>query len=408
MLHAATREPVSLRVAGATNANASIATHASQVVVTWAARTGNVTDVYAATSLDGGFSFGPPVRVNDVAGDARVSGEQAPRVAMADRVRVAWCSRPGGASVVRSASAAAGAGAFTPGASVHADGLSGARGWASLAAGSKGVWHVAWLDGRGDGGAASHAASPATAPGTPPSTAPAAPSARHAMRQDLYQAVLSPDGSRHEVRIAADVCFCCKTAVAAGSDGSVYVAWRHIYPPNLRDIAVARSTDGGRTFSAPARVSEDGWAIDGCPDDGPSLAVDARGRLHLAWPTWVSDAEGKAVFYSSSADGGRSFAPRVRIDEGGGAGHPQLALSGARVFVAWDQGGDGERRRVRLRAGALGAAQPPRFGAIVTLSGEGRPASYPSLAAAADGVLAAWSEETPTGSEIRVLRTGSD
>jgi hypothetical protein len=61
------------------------------------------------------------------------------------------------------------------------------------------------------------------------------------------------------------VCFCCKTAIASGPDGSVYVAWRHIYPPNVRDMAVARSTDGGRTFAPPVRVSTDGWALDGAP-----------------------------------------------------------------------------------------------------------------------------------------------
>jgi hypothetical protein len=210
----APREPVRLVVAGATNANASIAAEGPQVVVTWAVRSGSTTDVYAATSPDGGASFGAPVRVNDVAGDARASGEQAPRVALAGRVRVAWCSRPGGASVVRTASAAAGAGAFTPAASVHADGLTGARGWASLAAGPRGEWYVAWLDGRGDGAAAFAHAAPKPASAT-------ARAARHAMKQDLYHAVLRSDGSRHEVRIAADVCFCCKTAVAAGSDGSV-------------------------------------------------------------------------------------------------------------------------------------------------------------------------------------------
>ena len=42
------------------------------------------TDVYAAFSRDGGASFGAPARVNDVDGDARVSGEQAPRVALGD------------------------------------------------------------------------------------------------------------------------------------------------------------------------------------------------------------------------------------------------------------------------------------------------------------------------------------
>ena len=122
-----------------------------------------------------------------------------------------------------------------------------------------------------------------------------------AMRQDLFHAVLRPDGTRAEARVAEDVCFCCKTGVATAPDGTVYVAWRHIYPPNLRDIAVARSTDGGRTFAPPVRVSEDGWAIDGCPDDGPSIAVDAGGVLHVAWPTLVPGSDrGKGIFYSDS------------------------------------------------------------------------------------------------------------
>jgi hypothetical protein len=58
--------------------------------------------------------------------------------------------------------------------------------------------------------------------------------------------------------------------------------------------------------TTPVRVNEDGWAIDGCPDDGPSIAVDAGGVLHIGWPTLVSGtASGKGIFYSYSSTGYR-------------------------------------------------------------------------------------------------------
>jgi len=201
------------------------------------------------------------------------------------------------------------------------------------------------------------------------------------------------------------VCFCCKTAVAVGPAPSVYVAWRHIYRPNLRDIAVARSTDGGRTFAGPVRVSEDRWAIDGCPDDGPSIAVDARGVVHVAWPTLVSQTAGKGVFYSYSSDGGRTFAPRVRVDDGSGrAAHPQIAVGGERVFVAWDQARPDAPREVLLRviAGEPGGrGWSPRMAAPTTL---GQGGTYPSVAATTAGAIVAWTGETADGADIRVQR----
>jgi hypothetical protein len=384
---------VRLGVPGAVNNSVSLAAAGSDVVVAWAARSGAATDVYAAWSRDGGGIFGAPARVNDVAGDARVSGEQAPRVALGASTEVVWVSRQDGASVVRAAKARAGERSFEPATTVHAAGLTGARGWASLAVGPDQAVHVAWLDGR--------EAQAARA------SAPAAGHAGHkGMRQDLYQAVSWPDGTRFETRIATDVCFCCKTGVATAPDGTVYVAWRHIYPPNLRDMAVARSTDGGRTFAPPVRVSEDGWALDGCPDDGPSIAVDARGAVHVAWPTLVPGSDsGKGIFYSYSLDGGRTFAARVRLDEGTGAGHPQLAVGGDRVVVVWDQSHEGRRRIVgrALSSDPRATAWTPVLGRPAVLSAE-RPAVYPAVAATPTSTVVAWTEETRTGSEIRVRR----
>jgi hypothetical protein len=70
---------IEIGVTGRANANASIASSGSFVGVVWAARTNDgVTDVYVATSRDGGRAFGAPVRVNHVRGEASVSSEQLP------------------------------------------------------------------------------------------------------------------------------------------------------------------------------------------------------------------------------------------------------------------------------------------------------------------------------------------
>ena len=75
---------VELAVANRSNETPTIAAAGTLVAVAWSATTPEgVTDIYAAVSRDGGRAFSTPVRVNDVAGDARVTGEQAPQVVLA-------------------------------------------------------------------------------------------------------------------------------------------------------------------------------------------------------------------------------------------------------------------------------------------------------------------------------------
>ena len=128
--------------------------------------------------------------------------------------------------------------------------------------------------------------------------------------------------------------------------------------------------------------------------------------MHIAWPTLVPGAtSGKGIFYSYSPDGGRTFAARVRLDEGTGSAHPQLAVGGDRVVVVWDQNGEG-RRRVQSRtisSDPKAAAWTPVLGRPAVLSAE-RPASYPAVAATAAVAIVAWTEEAQAGSEIRVRR----
>jgi hypothetical protein len=225
-----------------------------------------------------------------------------------------------------------------------------------------------------------------------------------AAKSALYYADAAAAAPR-EVRIANGVCYCCKTALAAGAGGKVFAAWRHVYPGNLRDIAFSVSSDGGRTFAPPARVSEDGWEIDGCPDDGPAMAVDARGTVHLVWPTVInpSNPEG-ALFYATTRDG-RAFSPRVRVPALGSLKptHPQIVADArGRVVVAWDELVKG-RRVVGVREVRRGDAGGVEFGPIATVS-TSEAASYPVLAATSSGIVAVWTSGGSDTATIGVRR----
>jgi hypothetical protein len=183
--------------------------------------------------------------------------------------------------------------------------------------------------------------------------------------------------------------------VSRGPD--VFVAWRHLFPGGVRDIAVARSVDGGRTFGDPVRVSADNWKIDACPDDGPAMTMDGEGVLHVTWPTLVTDPDARrmGIFESASRDGGVTFSPRARVDAAaGGPAHPRIATGNSgRSAVVWDELAQGTKR-VRFRAA----------GGLPVLVSTGRVSSYPAVAAVGDGFVVAWTDQSDGGSVIRVRR----
>jgi len=211
-------------------------------------------------------------------------------------------------------------------------------------------------------------------------------------RQDTFHASWKGDGPRSEHLVQANVCFCCKTAVATAGE-HVYSAWRHIYPGSLRDIAVARSNDNGVTFGAPIRVSEDGWKIDACPDDGPAMVADGHAGIHIAWPTLVAgDTPRKGIFYSTLS--GDVFTPRIRLDSGGSdPAHPQIASDEhTNTVVVWDERA-GETRRVVFRPVSDNVAQPPQM-----FSGDG--VSYPVVAAGEGYWIVLWSARGADGGSV--------
>jgi hypothetical protein len=191
--------------------------------------------------------------------------------------------------------------------------------------------------------------------------------------------------------------------MAFGAGNDLSIAWRHVYAGNMRDMAFVRSEDGGRTFSAPVRISEDKWSIAGCPDDGPAMALDASERVHVVWPTVVVEngEPRKSIFYAMSADGA-SFLPRVRLPTEGHANHPQVAVaSDGSLVVAWDESGDGGRR-VAFARGVVEPSGQATFGREQLATAVG--GIYPVVTAVPGTIVRAWtSVDAP--SVIRVARS---
>ncbi len=432
----ATSHEMTFAVPGRSNATPSIAADGRFIALAWGATTADgKADVFIATSRNGGLTFGSPVQVNTQAGEARLNGEMPPHVAIhktasygGPDVVVLWTAR-GATTSIKLARSGNGGRAFDEPIVLQSPIAPGDRGWPAMTLDDRGNAYAIWLDHRGMAGPSAgsphrHAAIAANVASSARASAEGADAPRDpvamAQRSGLFFAS-APNGAAAsaasaERQLAKGVCYCCKTSLIAGRDGTLFAAWRQVYPGSMRDIAFASSRDGGKTFSAPVPISRDGWAIDACPDDGPAMAVDAAGdaaqRVHIVWPT-VSDpasSEPRGVlFYTSSRDG-RTFAARTQIPMLGSAKatHPQIVRDPkGRLFVAWDELINGKHvAAVReIKPGAAGGAVS--FGPIATLTADA-PGLYPVLAATSDSLIAAWTTPGgPNGSTITLAKVSA-
>lgn len=134
------------------------------------------------------------------------------------------------------------------------------------------------------------------------------------------------------------------------------------------------------------------------------MAVDAKGGVHLVWPTFVNQAEPqKAIFYTVTTDD-RSFAPRIRVssDDQSEAAHPQIASDPAgHAVVVWDEP-KGNSRQVMLRAVPAGSGT---FESARPVGGaEG--GHHPFIVASGHTFLVAWTSGPAEKSAIMLQRVG--
>ena len=244
----------------------------------------------------------------------------------------------------------------------HRDGVENEHGFVSFFEVPNGVG-LAWLDGR-------DAVGPARAMSIRAAT--------------LTGATLQTMGE--EQLIDARVCDCCPTAAASTADGIV-LAYRDRSADEVRDIAVSRFSKG--VWSPPAIVHDDKWQINACPVNGPALA--ARGKsVALVWPTGLSPVVVKVAF---SIDGGQSFAPPIRLDNGSPLGRVSVRmLDDERALAAWIEPNAGVSRLVMRTVARNGQLGPTQVVADVLNS---RQSGFPRMVPYGKQMLFAWTIATP-------------
>ncbi len=205
-------------------------------------------------------------------------------------------------------------------------------------------------------------------------------SARHEM--SLRLATLDARGQAGpEVELDARICDCCQTAAATTSEGPV-VVYRDRSPEEIRDIGIVRLVDGA--WTAPRLVAPDGWQINACPVNGPSVAAEGR-RVAVAYFTAAGGPRRVKVAFSE--DAGATFGAPVDVDDGRPAGRVAVIMVPGGALVSWlEDTGAGAEVRVR-RVGADG----DRGDAMaVARTSAARPSGFPRMVRAADRVVFAW------------------
>jgi hypothetical protein len=135
-----------------------------------------------------------------------------------------------------------------------------------------------------------------------------------------------------EKLIGEPCCQCCRTDLFVDSRGNIHALYRGIIEDSIRDMLHIVSTDGGNTFSKPARISNDNWVINGCPHTGPAMS-ETNDALQFAWYT---GGKNKGCYYTQSADNGATFLPRSPVSESGS--HPQLTSIGKNaIALVWEE-----------------------------------------------------------------------
>jgi hypothetical protein len=195
-----------------------------------------------------------------------------------------------------------------------------------------------------------------------------------------------------EVLLDPRVCECCPTASVMTADGPI-VAYRDRSADEVRDIYVTRLENG--KWTEPRRVHEDGWRINACPVNGPSLAARSRDVV-VGWFA-AKDNLPKALA-AFSTDAGRTFGTPVRLDDEGSLGRVDVELlpdgSALAAYIEFaDQRADFRVRRI-TRSGEKSAP------VVVSKVAGNRSSGYPRMALSGNEMLFAWVDRT-AGSQVR-------
>jgi len=201
---------------------------------------------------------------------------------------------------------------------------------------------------------------------------------------NLRYATLARDGGLADEEVLdARVCECCQTAAALTSEG-VVVVYRDRLEGETRDISIVRRVRGGG-WTEPRTVHADGWKIDACPVNGPSVAASGR-RVAVAWYTMAGGRP--SVRLAFSRDAGASFGGASEVGDGDPVGRVRvMMLDDGSALVGWV-----EKTKAGAELRARRVWPSGRRGESFTIAPAGavRSSSFPQMARAGKGIIFSW------------------
>jgi hypothetical protein len=340
--------------------------------IAWVAHRESTGDVMVARLNRAGEVVSQPARVNPTAGMATAWRGDPPSLAVAPdgTVYVVWTARTATADgkkatdVMFSVSNDGGQ-TFAAPLRVNDDSVPSDHGMHSLAVNADGRVFVAWLDGRNP---QPDIDMPETPSGMNHNMPADQKMQHHEGNREIFTAYSTDTGKSFSpnLRVAGQVCPCCKTSLSVGPDGRVFVSWRQVLPGSFRHIAVASSTDGAATFGPAVIVSDDAWRLAACPVSGAALDANADGRLHVMW--YAAGDAGEAGYYQTwSGDHGKTFQPRQMFAAGSGRGTPYFNVVSSGPGLGVWEGGDGAAAGIQFGWMSSSEKEP----ALVTRVGDG-------------------------------------
>jgi hypothetical protein len=133
-----------------------------------------------------------------------------------------------------------------------------------------------------------------------------------------------------ESELDASTCDCCQTSIAITNDGPI-VVYRDRSEEEVRDIYIVKNING--TWEKPNAVHNDEWIINGCPVNGPKVAVNSK-NLAVSWFT-VSNNH-PLVNVSFSKNNGNSFGAPLKVNDHDAIGRVDVAfLNDEEVIVSY-------------------------------------------------------------------------
>lgn len=201
----------------------------------------------------------------------------------------------------------------------------------------------------------------------------------------LYYATSDMQHEGFENRyISGGICSCCRTATALAPDNKPVILARMVFPEGVREHALIRMRQNG-DWGQPIRVTTDRWTIEACPEHGPALSIDARGRAHLAWFTLGDIRQG--IFYAQTDDYGINVSEAMAIGNRPHLpSHPDIIALKDRVVLTWKEF-DGAQTLVQVQESSDRGANWSKAKTVFTTTGNN---GHPALISNGQEIFLSW------------------